>query len=376
VARSTNRLDGYERRGGAALGRSRVIPLFRGLALAIAVAMAGQFLAHAIGTMLLGFPRSPLSGITLAVLLGLLLGHALPLNQSIRPGLQFALTRLLRLGIVLLGLRLSLVDIGAIGVKSLAVIVCTIVAALLLVAWLGRRVGVPARIAALIGVGTSICGVTAIIATAPTIGAREDETSYAVACISLFGVGAMLFYPFVAHGLFGGDAMRTGIFLGTAVHDTAQVVGAGMAYQQYFGEASTLEVATVTKMVRNLAMIAVIPLIAVGCRANNTAPAASRPRWQQFVPMFLFGFAAMSLLRTIGDLSDRPFGIIDKRTWIALLDLLRVGADYALTIAMAAVGLSTRLSNLRSIGTRPLALAFVCAVAVGAIGAASIAVLY
>jgi uncharacterized integral membrane protein (TIGR00698 family) len=347
-----------------------------GLALAVLVAIAGQLLAYGIGTSLLGFARSPLSGITLAVLIGLLLAHTLPLGQSIRPGLQFALTRLLRLGIVLLGLRLSLIEVGAIGARSLAVIVCTIVSALLLVAWLGRRVGVPARLAALIGVGTSICGVTAIIATAPTIGAKEDETSYAVACISLFGVSAMLLYPFVAHWLFSGDAARTGMFLGTAVHDTAQVIGAGMAYQQYFGEARTLEVATVTKMVRNLAMIAVIPLIAFTYRANNRSQTSNAPHWLKLVPLFLLGFAAMSLLRTVGDMGDRPFGLIDKSTWSSAIDSARVAADYLLTIAMAAVGLATRLQNLRAIGVRPFALAFVCAIAVGAIGAIVIAVAY
>jgi uncharacterized integral membrane protein (TIGR00698 family) len=350
--------------------------LFPGVVLAVVVALAGQLLAYGIGTTLLGFPRSPLSGITLAVLIGLLLAHTLTLGQSIRPGLQFALTRLLRLGIVLLGLRLSLIEVGAIGAKSLAVIVCTIVSALLLVAWLGRRVGVPARLAALIGVGTSICGVTAIIATAPTIGAKEDETSYAVACISLFGVSAMLLYPFVAHWLFSGDAARTGMFLGTAVHDTAQVIGAGMAYQQYFGEARALEVATVTKMVRNLAMIAVIPLVAFAYRANNQSRTATAPHWLKLVPLFLLGFAAMSLMRTVGDLGDRPFGLIDKATWGAAIDTARVGADYLLTISMAAVGLATRLQNLRAIGARPFALAFVCALAVGAIGAIVIAVAY
>jgi uncharacterized integral membrane protein (TIGR00698 family) len=349
-----------------------------GLLLAVALALLGQTLAHWLGVSVLGLPRSPVSGITLAILLGLALANLVVLPDQLRAGARFALTTVLRLGIVLLGLRLSLAEAGAIGLRALPVIVVVIVTALLLVHWLSRRLGLPPRLGALIGVGTSICGATAIVATAPAIGAREEETSYAVACIALFGLLAMLLYPFAAHWLFAGQALRSGLFFGTAVHDTAQVVGAGMAYREYFGDPRALEVATVTKMVRNLAMIAVIPLMAIAHRPAPTGTGARSgrtPRWYELVPLFVLGFAAMCLLRTVGDLGGRPFGLLSSDGWRIAIGVTGTATDYLLATAMAAVGLSTRLATLRAIGPKPLLVSLFCALSVGSAAATAIALL-
>ena len=353
-----------------------------GLAVAALLAAASQWTAGWLGTAVLGLEKSPVSAIMLAILVGLAIGNLWDIPASIRSGLRFAQTHVLRLGIVLLGLRLSLTEAGAIGLKSLPVIVCTIAAALLAVTYLGRRMGLPIKLGVLIGVGTSICGATAIVATAPTIGARDEEVSYAVACIAIFGMLAMLCYPFAAHFLFGGDAVRSGMFLGTAVHDTAQVIGAGMAYQQYYGAAQTLEVATVTKMVRNLAMIAVIPAMAILHRPAGE-PGSLAPRWYTLIPLFVVGFAALSLLRTLGDASVASagsgpalvFGWLSLEYWqLAISGSGRI-AEMLLATAMGAVGLSTNVDALRSIGARPLIVALVCAVLVGVVSALLISAL-
>ncbi len=361
-------------------GLKQAIDIGPGLLLAAALALLGQGLAHWLGAGVLGLPRSPVSGITLAILLGLALAHRVDLPDLLRAGMRFALTTVLRAGIVLLGLRLSLAEAGAVGLRALPVIAVAIVTALWLVRWLGKRLGLPPRLAALIGVGTSICGATAIVAAAPTIGAREEETSFAVACIALFGLLAMLLYPFAAHWLFDGDSLCSGLFFGTAVHDTAQVVGAGMAYREYFGDARALEVATVTKMVRNLAMIAVIPLMAIAYRSAPGAVAGVRasqpPRRRELVPLFVIGFAVMSLIRTLGDLGDRPLGLVAMEHWRAALGAAGTVTDFLLATAMAAVGLSTRLSTLRAIGPKPLVVALSCALAVGSVSATVIALLY
>lgn len=356
------------------------IDIVPGLLLAAALALLGQGLAHWLGVGLLGLPRSPVSGITLAILLGLALAHCADLPDRLRAGTRFALTTVLRAGIVLLGLRLSLAEAGEVGLRALPVIAAAIVTALWLVRWLGERLGLPPRLAALIGVGTSICGATAIVATAPTIGAREEETSFAVACIALFGLLAMLLYPFAAHWLFNGESLHSGLFLGTAVHDTAQVVGAGMAYREYYADARALEVATVTKMVRNLTMIAVIPLMAIAYRpmpgASVSGSATPRSRAYELVPLFVLGFATMSLMRTVGDLGDQPFGLVPAERWSTVLAAAGTATDFLLATAMAAVGLSTRLSTLRAIGPKPLWVALSCALAVGSVAATVIALLY
>jgi uncharacterized integral membrane protein (TIGR00698 family) len=231
------------------------------------------------------------------------------------------------------------------------------------------------RLGTLIAVGTGICGATAIVATAPTIGASDEEVSYSVACITLFGVLAMLSYPFAAHWIFGGDPFRAGLFLGTSVHETAQVAGSGLVYQQYFGDARALDAATVTKLVRNLGMVVVIPLMAF--LYHRGAPeGAAPPAWYTMVPLFVIGFAMMSLLRSIGDAGTRPFGVLDPAQWKTIVGVVRTAAEYCLAVAMAAVGLGTSIRGLRQIGLRPLAVGLFSALLVGAVSLGLTTLLY
>ena len=134
-------------------------------------------------------------------------------------------------------------------------------AALVSVGVLSKFLGLPRRLGGLIAVGTSICGVSAIVATAPAIKAEEDEVSYAVACVTLFGLVALFAYPSSPTRMFPAEPHLAGLFLGTAIHDTAQVAGAGLVYQEKFEAPDALEAATVAKLVRNLSMVAVIPLV-------------------------------------------------------------------------------------------------------------------
>jgi uncharacterized integral membrane protein (TIGR00698 family) len=346
-----------------------------GLLLALVLALLGKFLADGLAP-LLGMQKGAISGIMMAILLGILVSNLLRLPAALEPGIAFSLKRVLRIGIVLLGIRLSLVEAGAIGLKSLPVIIGTVTTALLLVTYLSRRLGLTERLGSLIAVGTSICGATAIVATAPIIKARQDEVSYSVACITLFGVAAMLAYPFAAHWLFAADSFKAGLFLGTAVHETAQVAGSGLVYQQNFADPSALDVATVTKLVRNLGMLVVIPIMAVIFHRRTAEEGAAPPPWYTMVPLFVLGFAAMSGLRTWGDMGDRPFGVLDPAQWKAIVGWVKVGAEYCLAIAMAAVGLGTSIAGLRTIGLKPLALGLFSAVVVGAASALLISVLY
>jgi uncharacterized integral membrane protein (TIGR00698 family) len=276
---------------------------------------------------------------------------------------------------VLLGIRLSIVEAGEIGLKGLPIIIGTVLAALAIVTYVGRRVGLTDRLGTLVAVGTSICGATAIVAMSPTIGARDEETSYAVACVTLFGVAAMLAYPFAAHWMFEGDGFRAGLFLGTAVHETAQVAGAGLVYQQYFGDPRALDVATVTKLVRNLSMLLVIPIMAVYYH-RRSQEGGTAPRWYTMVPLFIVGFAAMSLLRTLGDLGGRPFGVLEPAQWKSIVGIVKQLATYCLAIAMAAVGLGTSIKGLRSIGLKPLGVGLFSALLVGAVSWTLVSLLY
>ncbi len=346
--------------------------LLPGLTIAFALAWIGRLASEGIGREWLGLEKSPVSPILIAILLGLAIRNTIGLPSVYEAGLRFGLQRVLRIGVALLGIRLSLGAVGAIGLAALPVVVACIATALLLVSGITRALGLPRRLGTLIAVGTSICGNTAIVATAPVIGADEDETSYAVGTITLFGLLALVTYPFLSHALFGGEAALAGTFLGTAIHDTAQVAGAGLLYMQQYGAPEALDTATVTKLVRNLFMIAVIPLMAFFYHANGEDGRATgeRPPIRSMVPTFVFGFVAMALLRTLGDVGDAPFGgLVSAGLWQEAIAVLSTVSAWCLTIAMAAVGLGTNLKRLRTLGLRPVAVGLVAALGVGAVSA-------
>ncbi len=346
-----------------------------GLILALVLAFAGQYLSELIGIDLMGLPKSPISAIMMAILLGILIRNTITLPVMFQAGIRFGLVRVLRIGIVLLGIRLSLYEAGEIGLKSLPVIIGSVTAALLVVTYLARKLGLSGKLGTLIAVGTSICGATAIVATAPTIAAKDDEVAYSVACITLFGVIAMLLYPFAGHWIFDGVADKSGMFLGTSVHETAQVVGAGLVYQQYYDDPGALDVATVTKLVRNLGMLLVIPLMSIVYHRNHS-DGTEPPKWYTMVPLFVIGFACMSLIRTVGDMGDPAFGFLDADAWEKAISYTKKTAELCLGVAMAAVGLGTSVKGLKAIGLKPLGVGLFSAVLVGAVSISLITVLY
>jgi len=347
----------------AAIAASR-FSFLPGVLLALALAMLGHWLAAWLGQDMMGLPKSPVSPIMMAIILGMLVRNSLGLPAWAEAGVRFSLVRILRLGIILLGIRLSLGEAGAIGLQALPVIVGCVVSALILVTWISKKLGLSARLGTLIAAGTGICGATAIVALSPTIRARDSETAYAVACITIFGIAAMLAYPFLAHWLFEGEPVPVGLFLGTAVHETAQVAGAGLVYQEFFGSQAALDTATVTKLVRNLGLLAVIPVLGFFYHRGSGGTEAQAP-WYKMVPLFVLGFAAMSALRTVGDLGDRAFGLLEPAQWDLVVAQTKWLAELCLGIAMAAVGLGTSFRGLRDIGMKPFLVGLVSALLVG-----------
>ncbi len=356
---------------------TRQVTVLPGLALALLLAWCGNWLAIQLSDRVMHLPISPISPIMMAVVLGVVVRNTVGLARVFHSGVRFCLVRMLRIGIILLGIRLSLAEAGEIGLKALPVIIVCIVLALVVVTWLSRRLGLSARLGTLVAAGTGICGATAIVALSPTIHARDEETAYAVACVALFGLVAMLVYPFAAHWLFNGDSFRVGLFLGTAVHDTSQVAGAGLVYQEFYGDSAALNAATVTKLVRNLGMLLVIPALSILYHKNNNGENdQARPGLWSCIPWFVIGFAMMSLLRTLGDLGERPFGVLEPQTWQLLVQASKQAAQICLAIALAAVGLGTCLTSMRSVGLKPLAVGLFSALLVGAVSFSLIAWLY
>ncbi len=336
-----------------------------GVVLAVSVSVTAAYSATWFGESVLGFANSPVSAIMVAIIIGMLVTNTLRLPASIQPGLKFCSSTILRLGIMLLGIRLSLLGAGRFTLVALPFVAAAISVGLLSVAMLGRYLGLSRQLAGLIAVGTSICGCTAIVATAPLIDANESEVSYAIACVTVFGVAAMFLYPLLAHYTFAEQPALAGLFLGTSIHETAQVAGAGMMYEAQFAAPVALDIATVTKLVRNLCMIAVIPLVGVLYARERASGEVARVNWLSMIPWFIVGFALMSAIRTVGDLGARPFGILGPAEWEMTVDFIREAAERLLLVAMSAVGLTSMLGGIVKIGLRPFALGLIAALLVG-----------
>ncbi|MES0360068.1 MAG: putative sulfate exporter family transporter [Anaerolineales bacterium] len=340
------------------------------------------WLSKFIGVNLLGFEKSPVSPVMLAILLGLIISAVIPLPASLKPGLSFAVKKVLRLGIILLGIRLTIFDVFRLGLYGIPIVVICIIGALVITTQVNKWLKLPPRLGALIAVGTSICGVSAIVATSPAIEAEEEETAYAVAVITIFGLLATLIYPYAANVIFAGNAMRVGLWLGTSIHDTSQVVGAAKVYADIFSQPLALDVATVTKLVRNVFMVLVIPFMAYYYARNMKEEDVSKSKVTnpfKLLPLFILGFLAMAVIRSIGDAGIRTsgvaFGLWDTETWTGIIKFITNWAGNFLVVALAGVGLSTKLSTFRGLGLKPFVVGLCAALAVGVVSFITITVI-
>jgi len=165
-----------------------------------------------------------------------------------------------------------------------------------------------------------------------------------------------------------------GIFLGTAIHDTSQVAGAGLIYSQHYLVPETLDAATVTKLLRNLFMIIVIPVMALLYQRSKNADGSSHlaPRWYHMVPLFVVVFVCLAVVRSLGDIGEKPFAVLDPETWKNILINAQTVATWCLTLAMASLGLSTSMAKIKNLGFTPLFVGFIAAAAVGLLSYLSI----
>lgn len=326
--------------------------------------MAGAFLLQ-----LQGIPiaeKPPNFGITLCVLLGMLAANTIGTHKRFAPGLDFGVKKILRLGIVLVGIKLSLFDVMKLGAYGIPMVALLIASAILFTIWLARRVGVSDRLGTLAAASTSICGVTAALAVAPQIEAEEKEVAYTVANVTLFGAIGMLIYPYLAHALFAATPAAAGMFLGSAIHDTSQVVGAAFSYQEIYHEEAALKAATVMKLTRNLFLLAVVPVL-VFYFAKRNGGSSKKVSLGKLFPTFVLGFLAMAALRTVIDAGFAG----DATQWKWLVAALGdTGGHWALGIAMASLGLSTKFRSLRELGWKPLAVGGGAALFVSGVGLA------
>lgn len=357
--------------------------LLPGLAMASLLGWFSTWLSELIGVNLLRFEKTPISAVMMAILIGLLTSNTIPLPEWLKPGFTFAVKKVLRLGIMLLGIRLSILEILRLGILGIPIVVGCILGALVLTSLLNSWLRLPQRLGTLIAVGTSICGVSAIVATGPAIEAKEEEVAYAVSVITIFGIIATLVYPYLADFVFSGHPVKVGLFLGTSIHDTSQVAGAGLVYAETFAKPQALNVATITKLVRNVFMVAVIPLMALyharNHRGHDRSISLRRMGIGRLFPVFVLGFLFFAIVRSVGDMTlngtGAAFGLLGDMAWKNGYAFVQVWAVNFLVVALAGVGLNTRFRLLKRLGVRPFLVGLGAALSVGVLSFAIISLL-
>ena len=333
-----------------------------GIILCVLTALLSIQLSSYIGISILNLSKSPISPIIISIIIGTIIGNSIKNLDLYDEGFTFAIKYLLKLGIIFLGIRLSISDILIYGLQGLVVIIPCIAISILIVKSLRNKLNVSENLSLLIAVGTSICGATAIAALAPAINAKKEEISYAIANITVFGLFAMFLYPMVAYTVFNDNSLSVGLFLGTSIHETAQVAGSGMIYSEQYQNPSVLDISTVIKLVRNTMMVIVIPLLAFLARKdsnqNNSIKIAS------IFPYFIIGFLVFGMIRTVGDQFEYQIG---SENWNSFIYFIKNFAEILLVIAMSAIGYNTKINKFKNLGLKPFYLGFIAALSVGVV---------
>ena len=329
-----------------------------GLGVAILLAVVARFVHRLTG--------NAVSPTLVAIAVGVLWRNTIGVRDWAEPGLEVAARRLLRLGIALIGLRLTLLVLADVSLVAIPIVLTTVAVAIAAAIGIGRALGVDVTMRRLIAAGTAICGATAIIAVAPLLRARKADVGIALTCIVLFGSMAMMGYPWVAGAIFGPNARAAGMFFGASIHDTSQVVGAALIYAEYFKVPDAVAIAGLTKFLRTLGLLVLVPLAAwLGSRESAPPAGSTKSLGRTVMPAFVIGFIALVAFRTLGDAVAGGSPELQAQ-WTRGLAAGQVASEWLLLCGMAAVGLGVTFAHLREAGWRPVVVAFAAALLAGA----------
>ena len=307
--------------------------------------LPGLLLAIAIALMAMGLGQlAPLvGGPVFGIVLGVLVKNLFSPGTRFTPGIQFGGKQILQWSIIALGFGLSLTQVAKTGLESLWVTLVTMTVAFLSAWLLGRWLGVHDKLTILIGVGTAICGGSAIAAVTPIIRSDDHDTAFAISTIFLFNLVAVLLFPLLGHLMHMSD-LGFGLWAGTAINDTSSVVAAGYSYSHAAGD-----YATIVKLTRATLIIPVCLVLAfaVAAREKRKARASGNVgtfRLSAIFPWFILWFLVASAVRT--------FGLLP----IAVQPMLHTAAEFLIIVALTAIGLSANLRRMASTGLRPILL--------------------
>ncbi len=305
----------------------------------------------------------------IAIILGMIITLFMKNKAPFAKGITFTSKKILQYAVILLGFGLNLATIGEVGLTSLPIIISTIATSLIISFIMYKLLKMPSKTATLIGVGSSICGGSAIAATAPVIDADDEEIAQSISVIFLFNVIAALVFPTLG-GLLGMTNEGFGLFAGTAVNDTSSVTAAASTWDTLHGtNGMVLEYATIVKLTRTLAIIPITLVLAfVRMRREKKTNTGSQTKvsLKQIFPMFILYFVLASVITTIVTalLANNAEGLSAANSIFGFLKQL---SKFFIVMAMGAIGLNTNIVKLVKSGGKPILLGFTCWIAITAV---------
>lgn len=300
----------------------------------------------------------------IAIIVGMILSLIIKKKDAFTYGIAFTSKKILQYAVILLGFGLNLATIGKVGLTSLPIIISTIATSLIVAFAMYKLLKVPSKTATLIGVGSSICGGSAIAATAPVIDADDEEIAQSISVIFLFNVIAALIFPTLG-GFLGMTDNGFALFAGTAVNDTSSVTAAASTWDSMHGTGSmVLDSATIVKLTRTLAIIPITLVLAfVRMRKEKSGNTGSKTKvsLKKIFPMFILYFVLASVITTIATsvLTGQALDVANN-----IFGFLKQLSKFFIVMAMAAIGLNTNIVKLVKTGGKPILLGFTCWVAI------------
>ena len=322
-------------------------------------------LCIAVPSWLLGKQFPVIGGPIIAIVAGMMASLFLKDRKSFESGIKYTSKKILQYAVILLGFGLDLRVILQTGRQSLPIIVATITVSLLIAYGLHKALHMPGKISTLIGVGSSICGGSAVAATAPVIGADDEEVAQAISVIFFFNVLAAVIFPVLGTvmGFSGISGEEFGIFAGTAINDTSSVTAAASTWDSMYGLGSeTLDKAVMVKLTRTLAIIPITLVLAFWhARKEQTAEVEGKAKKisiKKIFPFFVLYFVGASVITTAAGAAGIPTDVFEP---------MKNLSKFLIIMAMAAIGLNTNIVKLIKSGGRPLLLGMSCWIGITAV---------
>ena len=334
-----------------------------GIGLCAVIAAVSTFLG---GLRLGAFSLDVIGAPVFAILIGMIVTLCVPAlagGDAMKDGIRFSSKKILQWAVIILGFSLNLGTIVSVGSRSLPVIVCTIAASLIAAYLMMKVLHMDSRVSCLIGVGSSICGGSAIAATAPVINADDREVAQSISVIFLFNLIAALIFPTLGHAI-GLGSEGFAIFAGTAVNDTSSVTAAASTAEGIYGVDGILSAAVTVKLTRTLAIIPITLVLALyqARKAQKQGGAESSYSLKSVFPMFILYFIAASVITTlVGLLPESGASAAYMGSFVPAMKWL---AKFFIAMAMCAIGLNTNLVDLIKKGGKPILMGFTCWVSI------------